>query len=57
MPRVRFFGGHYKNLIFRFSRDFLIFFRSRNGLTILGRREKDLEGFSWFVFFLLFIIE
>ena len=23
----------------------------------LGKREEDLEGFSWFVFFLLFIIE
>lgn len=57
MPRVRFFGGNYKNSIFRFSRQFLIFFRSRDDLTILGGRKKDLEGFYWFVFFLLFIIE
>ena len=56
-PRVRFFGGNDKKSIFRFSRSYLFFFRSRDGLTILKGGEEDLEGFSWFVFFLLFIIE
>ena len=53
-----FFDGNYQNSIFRFFRQFLIlFFKSRDGLMILGEREEDFEGFSWFVFFLLFIIE
>ena len=58
ISRVRFFGGNCKNSTFRFSKEFLMFFfRSRDDLTILKRREEKLEGFSWFVFFLLFIIK
>ena len=33
------------------------FWRSGDGLTILEEREEGLKGFSWFVIFILFIIE
>ena len=54
MPHVRFFGGNYKNSIFRFSGD-LIFYRSRDGLTILGGGEKKtLKVFLGFFFLFFF---
>ena len=41
MPHVKFFGGNYKNSIFRFSREFSIFFfKRKDGLKILEGRER-----------------